>query len=65
MAQGKKFYVLGTDEAGNVSTSGLVDDTSAEAGPAVNIAPTTTAWERYQTYLTSTSVSFPIPPVIY
>ncbi|KAN0081705.1 Protein of unknown function (DUF1295) domain containing protein [Tylopilus felleus] len=63
--QANKFYALGVEEAVNASTRGLVGDTTAESNPEVEASTTTTAWDRYQAYLASTSVLFPIPPALY
>lgn len=63
--QANKFYALGVEEAVNASTRGLVGDTTAASNPEVEASTTTTAWDRYQAYLASTSVLFPIPPALY
>ncbi|KAF8131827.1 DUF1295-domain-containing protein [Boletus edulis] len=68
-AQAKKFYTLGAEEARDVHAPDLPSGTEAEPGTAAVVDTSTgactTAWDRYQSYLTSTSILFPIPPTLY
>ncbi|KAF9222278.1 DUF1295-domain-containing protein [Gyrodon lividus] len=52
-SQAQKFHVLGSAEGGTTSTPGITGDSRQKP------------WEKYRSYLSSTSVLFPIPPLLY
>jgi hypothetical protein len=55
-SQARKFHVLNSTESGTASTPSIVRNATGSHQ---------TPWERYKYYLSSTSVLFPIPPVLY
>ncbi|KIJ13512.1 hypothetical protein PAXINDRAFT_100621 [Paxillus involutus ATCC 200175] len=55
-SQARKFHVLNSTESGTAPTPSIVRNATGSHQ---------TAWERYKYYLSSTSVLFPIPPMLY
>ncbi|KIJ63477.1 hypothetical protein HYDPIDRAFT_112892 [Hydnomerulius pinastri MD-312] len=54
-AQAQKFYALGAVEGATTPNASLVTPNE----------PNDTPWDKYLSYLSSTSILFPIPPVLY